>query len=145
MDTQDARGFWPNVARDPNAPDDLATYARWLDDVEKVVFSHTLTAVAWKNARLATKSLQGEIAALKRKPGKNIVVLCSTRLGQSLLEAGLVDTLRLNVLPVVLGAGRRLFPQASPRTKLRLAGASPLPSGVLMVRYECERETPASR
>ena len=131
-------GFWPQVARDPNAPADIATYARWLDDVEKVVFSRTLDRVEWQNARLATGSLEAEIAALKRRPGKDIVILSSTRLGQSLLAAGLVDEIRINVLPVVLGAGRRLFPETQPRTKLRLAESRALPSGALAQRYACE-------
>jgi dihydrofolate reductase len=135
-------GFWPTVARDPNAPKEIATYARWLDDVEKVVFSRTLEQVSWKNARLASGSLQAEIAALKSKPGRDIFVLSSTRLGQSLLEAGLIDQIRVNVLPVVVGGGRRLFTDKTPRTPLRLVESRALPSGVLVLRYERNPQSP---
>jgi dihydrofolate reductase len=127
-------GYWPQVAKDPNAPADIATYARWLDRVEKVVFSRTLNQVDWQNARLATRDPAEEIAVLESRPGKDIIVLHSTRLGQSLLAAGLVDELRLNVLPVVLGGGRRLFPET--RIPLRLAASRALPSGVLSLRYQ---------
>ena len=63
----------------------------------------------WKNARLAKGSAAEEVAALKRAPGKDIIIQNSTRLAQSLLAAGLVDQLQMLVAPVALGAGRALF------------------------------------
>ena len=56
-----------------------------------MVFSRTLREVTWKNARLAKGSAAEEVAALKRAPGKDIMIQNSTRLTRSLLEAGLVD------------------------------------------------------
>ena len=44
----------------------------WPDDVEKVVFSHTLTELAWSNARLATRPPEDEVKALKAAPGRDI-------------------------------------------------------------------------
>lgn len=137
-------GFWPHVAKNPESPADIAAYARWLDAVEKVVFSRTLKTVEWNNARLATRSLEAEVSAIKSRPGKSAIILCSTGLGQSFLRAGLVDEVRLNVLPVVLGGGKRLFPDLAARLSLRQTSARALPSGVLALRYACE-PSPASR
>ena len=73
-------GYWPRVKDDPKAsPDDVAI-SRWLDDVPKVVFSRSLRDVAWKNARLAKGSAAEEVGALKRAPGKDIIIQNSTRL-----------------------------------------------------------------
>ncbi|HET6151206.1 MAG TPA: dihydrofolate reductase family protein, partial [Polyangia bacterium] len=102
-------GYWPKVKDDPKASRDDADISRWLDDVPKVVFSRTLREVAWKNARLVKGSAAEEVAALKRAPGKDILIQNSTRLTRSLLEAGLVDELNIAVAPVVVGEGRALF------------------------------------
>ena len=102
-------GYWPKVKDDPKASPTTSTISRWLDDVPKVVFSRTLRDVKWKNARLARGGAAEEVAALKREPGKDIIIQNSTRLAQSLLAAGLVDELQIMVAPVVLGNGRALF------------------------------------
>ena len=94
---------------DPKASRKTSTISRWLDDVPKVVFSRTLREVKWKNARLAKGSAAEEVAALKRAPGKDIIIQNSTRLAQGLLAAGLVDELQMDGAPVALGAGRALF------------------------------------
>ena len=75
---------------DPKASRDDVDISRWIDDVPKVVFSRTLREVTWKNARLAKGVAAEEVAALKRAPGKDILIQNSTRLTRSLLEAGLV-------------------------------------------------------
>lgn len=78
----------------------------WLDDVEKVVFSHTLTDLAWSNARLATRPLEDEVKALKGCPRRDILVINSATIIHQLLRADLVDDLRFAIVPVVVGGGR---------------------------------------
>jgi dihydrofolate reductase len=132
-------GYWPKVKDDPKAsPDDVAI-SRWLDDVTKVVFSTTLREVKWKNARLAKGSAAEEIAALKREPGKDIIIQNSTRLAQSLLAAGLVDELNLMVVPVVLGAGRALFDGLPHQIDLGTADLTRFEDGTFAVRYLVKR------
>jgi len=128
-------GYWPKVKDDPKAsPDDVAI-SRWLDDVPKVVFSHTLREVKWKNARLAKGDAADEVAALKREPGKDILIQNSTRLTQSLLAAGLVDELNIIVAPVLLGGGRALFSGLSRQIDLGPAEITRFGDGTFAVRY----------
>ena len=129
-------GYWPQVKDDPKAARDDVDISRWLDDVPKVVFSHTLREVTWKNARLAKGSAAEEVAALKRAPGKDILIQNSTRLTRSLLEAGLVDELNIAVAPVVVGEGRALFAGLKQRIDLRQAELTRFDNGTIYVRYE---------
>jgi dihydrofolate reductase len=128
--------YWPKVKDDPKAARNDVEISRWLDEVPKVVFSHTLREVTWKNARLAKGSAAEEVAALKRAPGKDIIIQNSTRLTQSLLAAGLVDELQILVPPVVLGAGRALFSGLQRRIDLGAVELSRFDDGTFFVRYE---------
>ena len=127
--------YWPKVKDDPKASHMEAGIARWLDDVTKVVFSRTLREVTWKKARLAKGTVTDEVAALKRAPGKDIVVQNSTRLARSMFEADLIDEIQMMVAPVVLGAGRSLF-AGLPRIDLGPAELTPFDDGTFAVRYE---------
>ena len=71
----------------------------WLDDVEKVVFSHTLTDLAWSNARLATRPLEEDVKALKAAPGRDILVINSATIIHQLMRADMVDDLRFAIVP----------------------------------------------
>jgi dihydrofolate reductase len=132
-------GYWPKVKEDPKASRNDIEISRWLDDIPKIVFSHTLREVTWKNARLAKGSAAEEVAALKRAPGKDIIIQNSTRLAQSLLAAGLVDELQIIVAPVVLGAGRALFSGLPQRIDLGSGELTGFDDGTFIVRYEVKR------
>jgi dihydrofolate reductase len=132
-------GYWPTVKDDPKASRMDVDISRFLDDVPKVVFSRTLREVTWKNSRLAKGSAAEEVAALKRAPGKDILIQNSTRLAQSLLAAGLVDELQIIVAPVALGAGRALFAGLPKPIDLGLAEQIRYEDGTSFVRYEVKR------
>jgi dihydrofolate reductase len=129
-------GYWPPVKNDPKASPDEVDISRWMDEVPKVVFSHTLREVTWQNARLAKSSAAEEVSALKRAPGKDLLIQNSTRLAHSLLDAGLVDELNITVAPVVVGEGRPLFTGLKRQIHLRQAELSRFDNGTLYVRYE---------
>ena len=129
-------GYWPKVKDDPKASPNDVEISRWLEDVPKVVFSRTLREVKWKNARLVKGSAAEEVAALKRAPGKDIIIQNSTRLAQSLLAAGLVDELQIIVAPVVLGAGRALFSGVPHRIDLGAGELTRFDDGTFAVRYQ---------
>jgi dihydrofolate reductase len=129
-------GYWPKVKDDPKASRVDVDISRWLDEVPKIVFSRTLREVTWKNARLAKGSATEEVAALKKAPGKDILIQNSTRLAQSLLAAGLVDELQITVAPVVIGAGRSLFAGLPRRIDLGDGETTPYDDGTFVVRYQ---------
>jgi dihydrofolate reductase len=97
------------------------------------VLSNTLTAAAWPN----TSFVRGadEIAALKRGPGKDIFLLGGARTTGRLIDAGLVDELRLIVHPLIAGGGRALFAPAERRRALELKQFSQLPGGRVSLIY----------
>jgi dihydrofolate reductase len=83
--------------------------ARLMNTLPKVVFSKSLSAVDWNNARLSRRPLQEEIPELKREPGRDIIVFGGARIAHSLIRGRLVDEYRLTVHPVALGAGLSLM------------------------------------
>ena len=110
-----------------------------LDASTKYVASRSLREpLTWQNSVLLPDGTDG-VAALRREPGKDIVILGSGELVQSLAAAGLIDRYVLQIHPLVLGGGRRLFEEPGTFAKLRLTDARPTSSGVLIATYEPER------
>jgi dihydrofolate reductase len=103
--------------------------------VQKYVVSTTLTSTSlWRNSTLISSSVVEAVRQLKEQPGKNILLDGSSVLAHALIENDLVDEYALHVYPLVLGSGKRLFPQGK-RVNLKLVEASPIPSGVVFMRY----------
>jgi dihydrofolate reductase len=110
-------------------------FADALDDMRKYVVSTTLKSTsAWRNSALINEDVVETVRQLKQQPGKNILVDGSSVLIQALAQNDLVDEYSLHVYPLVLGSGKRLFP-AGKRLDLTLVEASPLPTGVVFMRY----------
>jgi dihydrofolate reductase len=132
-------GYWPPVARDPESSPRGRDLALWLDEVEKIVFSRTLTEAEWSNARIADREPADEVAALKAAEGRDIMILNSASIIRALLDADLVDEMRLILVPVVLGGGLRIFPDGLPRSEWELASSAGLPGGTLGLQYRRRR------
>jgi dihydrofolate reductase len=123
--------FEPMADGDPNEPGFNAR--------PKYVVSTTLTsAAAWRRSTLIGGDVPAAVRALKEQPGKSIFIDGSSVLVHTLARAGLIDEFRLVVYPVVLGGGKRVFPDDA-RLNLRLVEARPLPSGVVIMYYTVER------
>jgi dihydrofolate reductase len=106
-----------------------------MNNISKYVVSTTLnSASAWRNSTLIQEDVAEAIRQIKQQPGKNILMDGSSVLHQVLAENDLVDEYLLHVYPLVLGAGKRLFPEGR-RLDLTLVDASPLPTGVVFMRY----------
>ena len=104
--------------------------------VRKVVVSTTLkSAAAWRNSTLISGNVVEEVRKLKNEPGKNILMDGSSVLIHTLTENDLVDGYSLHVYPLVLGSGKRLFPEGR-RINLRLIASQALPTGVVFQQYE---------
>lgn len=122
------------TAFEPMIDDPFATA---LNNIPKFVVSTTLTsASAWRNSTLIRENVVEAVRALKEQPGKNILLDGSSVLAQTLAEHDLINEYRLHVYPIVLGSGKKLFPPGK-RLNLKLLNATPLPTGVVYMKYEC--------
>jgi dihydrofolate reductase len=112
-----------------------------MNNIPKYVVSTTLTSTAlWRNSTLIKSNVVEEVRALKAQPGKNIAIDGSSVLVHTLVQHDLVDEYSLLVYPIVLGGGKKLFPDGV-RVNLRLLGSQAFPSGVVLMRYAPERPT----
>jgi len=110
-----------------------------MNAMPKYVVSTTLTdTAAWRNSTLISGNVVEEVRALKEQPGKNIIIDGSSVLIHTLARNDLIDEYRLVVYPLALGGGKKVFPDGV-RLNLRLVGAQPLPSGVVLTHYTVER------
>jgi dihydrofolate reductase len=96
-------------------------FADKLNNDPKYVVSTTLTDPEWQNTTVIAGNVAEEISKLKEQTSGVILVAGSGTLVATLLQADLVDELRLMVFPTVLGSGKRLFPDGIGRLKLKLA------------------------
>ena len=124
----------PTAAADPAATSAMLEFARIWRDKPKIVFSETLSHVAW-NSRLVRDDAVGEVARLRAQAGFAMDVGGPT-LASSLMRAGLIDEYRLFAHPVILGAGTPYFPPLEDRIGLRLLETRTFGSGVVYLRYE---------
>ena len=103
---------------------------------KKYVVSTTLKSTElWRNSTIISRNVVEEVRKLKEQPGQNIILDGSSVLVHTLIENDLVDEYALHVYPLVLGSGKRLFPEGK-RVNLKLIGSKTLPTGVLFQQYE---------
>src|SRR5688500_13858911 len=127
------------AAFDPMPDDD--PFAGVMNRMRKVVVSTTLqSASGWRNSTLISGNVLEAVRALKAEDGKNIVSDGSSVLVHTLAENDLVDEYNLHVYPLVLGTGKRLFPEGK-RIALKLLESKALPTGVVFQRYVPVAET----
>lgn len=123
--------FEPMPAGDP--------FGDVMNHIPKFVVSTTLQSAAdWRNSTLISSHVVDEVRRLKEQPGKNILIDGSSVLVHSLAENDLVDEYWLHVYPLVLGSGKRMFPDGK-RINLKLIGSQALPTGVVFQKYALVR------
>jgi dihydrofolate reductase len=127
---QEFASYWPyqNSADQP--------YTDYLNSTPKFVVSTTLEEpLEWQNSTLIKGNLAEEITELKRLPGKDITIIGSAALVQSLLADGLLDELRLMIHPLVVGGGKRIFEDGGDQKALELLDSKTFDTGVLYLTY----------
>jgi len=137
--------FWPHALEDPGGAEnphrpgqrspEMRAMAEYINEAIKIVFSRTLKDVKWKNSRLFKKFLPGEVEALKREKGADIMIFGSGSIVAQLAQHDLVDEYQFIVNPVILGNGRSLISGVSKSTGLKLEEAKPYKSGNVKLRY----------
>jgi dihydrofolate reductase len=121
--------FWPHQTEEN-------PFTAVMNDFQKYVASTTLEEpLSWKNSTLLKGEAGEAVARLKEEEGKDLVVLGSGELIQSLMRRGLVDEYRLLIHPLVLGSGRRLFPEGGVSAALRLVDTVTTTTGVVIATY----------
>jgi dihydrofolate reductase len=112
-------------------------FAEKLNSDPKYVVSTTLQDPEWQNTTVISGDAANEVAKLKERTDGIILVAGSGTLVRTLLQADLVDELRLMVFPTVLGRGKRLFPEGGNRLKMTLAQSKQVGSdGVQILVYQ---------
>ena len=106
-----------------------------MNEAVKLGFSRTLKEVTWNNAHLVRELDVNEIAAMKRRPGKSMMIFGSGSIVSQLTPHGLIDEFQFVVCPVFLGDGRRLLEGLSKSVTLELLEAQKYPSGDVSLRY----------
>ncbi|MEV3904630.1 dihydrofolate reductase family protein [Mycobacterium sp. NPDC050551] len=127
---EDFREYWPAQSEDSTGITDC------LNKVAKYVVSSTMTDPGWANSTVLRGDPVAEMADLKSRPGRDIVVTGSITLTHLLIAAGSVDEFRLSVYPAVQGRGRPLFPDGTALPRLSvLEPARTFASGVTLLKY----------
>lgn len=125
---EDFYTVWPNQTDNP--------FTEVLNNTQKYVASTTLQEpLPWVNSTLLKGDAAEAVARLKQEPGKDLVILGSGELIQSLMRRNLVDKYVLLIHPLILGSGRHLFTDGGSFAALRLLNTKTTSTGVLIVTY----------
>jgi dihydrofolate reductase len=134
--------YWTSIQQEPEKPAWITgfpptpaevEYARFVARTPHYVLSNTLTSANWPTTSFV-RTLE-DVAALKRQAGKDIYLVGGARITASLIDAGLVDELRLVVYPLVAGEGKALFATTQQRRGLELRKVEQLRGGRVSLIY----------
>src|SRR6266487_2394032 len=131
---EDFFSFWPNQTDNP--------FTAVLNTTQKYVASTTLEQpLPWSNSTLLTGDAAEAVARLKQQLDKDLLIMGSGELVQSLMRRNLVDEYVLLIHPLVLGTGRRLFAEGSRTTALQLVDTKTTTTGVVIATYRAAEPT----
>ena len=134
------RAYWPKIADDESADPRDRAFSRWLNSVEKIVFSSTLKDATWENSRIADTDPAQVIEELRQQEGGDVIVLASISVIKCLLRADALDRLSINLCPEVAGGGARLFEDGLPPSSWSLRQSTVTESGALCLLYDRVRK-----
>jgi dihydrofolate reductase len=126
---EDFYHVWPNQTDNP--------FTEVLNNIQKYVASTKLKEpLPWMNSTLLRGGVPRAVAELKAQPGKDIVVLGSGELIQTLMQYNLIDLYTLLIHPLVMGSGFRIFREGGPTSNLRLIDSRLTSTGVVIATYQ---------
>lgn len=131
--------YWPTVVKNPTGIKSTDKFAVIIDNIPKIVFSHTMKnaapAIGWKTAKLARGGIQEEVLGLRQQAGKDILV-GSRSLIVTLMNLNLIDEFQLCVHPVILGNGLTpLLKDINDRINLKLLKTKTFSCGAMTLYY----------
>jgi dihydrofolate reductase len=127
--------YWNSDPVNMIRPREDLDFASMLNSYPKVVFSKSMSSVAWNNSRLAKREIGDEVSELKRRQGKDMIVYGSGKIVSALTKLGLVDEFRMWVHPVVIGCGKPVFKGLPGILDLTLVKTEVFSSGVVILYY----------
>jgi dihydrofolate reductase len=125
------KSFWPAPQAQTSAPE----VSKFMNSALKVVASHTPFDPGWSNVQVISDNVPAQIKQLKEQPGGNILILGSSTLCVSLIQAGLIDEFQIIVNPVLFGGGTSLFNGLPGRLPMVLKGSRQFKSGAVLLTY----------
>lgn len=108
-----------------------------INSIAKIVCSTTLEKAEWNNTTIVQDAVP-ELRRLKEQGDRPMYIFGSGKLAESLLNAGMIDEIRLCVAPIILGKGRRLFTEGNATHNLKLLESRPLQNSGIILRYEVQ-------
>ncbi|MFB6341121.1 dihydrofolate reductase family protein [Saccharicrinis sp. FJH62] len=127
--------FWRTFLENPSEDESMNEFARAINKIQKIVFSHTLKNTDWESATVANLGLKETVSELRQQSGKNIFIGSRSLIIQ-LLKFNLIDEYQLCIHPVVEGKGLPLFENIQDRKILKLVKTKTFKGGVVALYYE---------
>jgi dihydrofolate reductase len=125
-------GYWPTPMAGQNSP----ALAKRMNELQKIVFSHTMEKASWQNTTLMKGELAVEMKRLKGQPGADMVILGSASIVAQLSDARLIDEYQVAMNPVVLGRGKSMFAGLREKLPLKLVGSQSFQNGNVFLTYQ---------
>jgi dihydrofolate reductase len=122
--------YWPNQKNNEYGIADR------MNSIPKYVVTSKPLQAQWNNTTIIKDNVVEEIAKLKQQPGNDILIKGSAKLVQALMQADLIDELRLMVHPVIAGGGKRFFNDGMSLIKFKLVESQPISLGIVLLTYE---------
>jgi dihydrofolate reductase len=133
--------YWRTVVKNPTGIKSMDEFALTMDNIPKIVFSHTLKNVDWKTAKLAKRDIKEEVLELRqsRNGRSKDILVGSPSLIVALTKLDLIDEYQLGVQPTVLGSGLPLFKNIRDRVNLKLLKTKTFGCGAVMFYYQPQK------
>jgi dihydrofolate reductase len=131
--------YWQPFIKNPSGEKSMDDFAMAIDNISKIVFSHTLKNTEWDSAKLSNKPLEEMVLELRQQQGKDVFV-GSRSLIMQLMKLHLIDEFQLCIHPVIAGSGLPLFENMNDRTVLKLLKTKTFNGGAVILYYEPKSE-----
>lgn len=128
--------YWKPIVKTPTGNQSIDEFAVTIDTISKIVFSHTLDKVEWKNVKLAKQDLKEEVLELKKSGNGKDILIGSRSLIVSLTKLHLIEEYQICIQPVILGKGLPLFKDLNERVDLKLLKTKTFGCGAQLIYYE---------
>ena len=127
--------YWPTARNHPGATKPEVEYSNWYNEAQKIVVSATLPQPEAANTTVIRENVASAVAAIKKQPGRAILIFGSPTLSQTLIEADLIDEFWIFINPVLFGSGIPLFTTMARHLNLKLQHTKSFTNGELAMHY----------